>query len=149
MSDFPETPADGAVPPSAPPPYSQPHDAAGNTTSAPPVSEADERNWAMIGHLSALLGAVIPTANMLAPLVVWQLKKDTMPFAAEQARESLNFNITAAIAAVVCIVLKFVLIGFLLFPIVAVAWLVLTIIGGLAASRGEHYRYPFALRFVN
>lgn len=156
MSDFPETPADGSVPPSTPqppsysqpPPHAQPNNAQPNNAQAP-ASELDERNWAMIGHLSSLVGLVIPFGSVIAPLVVWQLKKDTMPFASEQAREALNFNITVAIAALVSSVLIVVLIGFLLLGVVVVAWLILTIIGGLAASRGENYRYPFALRLVN
>lgn len=152
MSDFPETPADGSVPPSTPPPppsYSQPPPHAQPNNAQAPASELDERNWAMIGHLSSLVGLVIPFGSVIAPLVVWQLKKDTMPFASEQAREALNFNITVAIAALVSSVLIVVLIGFLLLGVVVVAWLILTIIGGLAASRGENYRYPFTLRLVN
>ena len=72
-----------------------------------------------------------------------------MPFAAEQAKEALNFNITAAIAAIVASISMIVLIGFLLLPVVVLAWLVLTIMGAMAANRGENYRYPFTLRLVN
>ncbi len=109
---------------------------------------SDEKNMAMLGHLSALSGFLVPFANIVAPLVVWQLKKDTMPFAAEQAKEALNFNITVAIAAVIAGVLTLVLIGLILLPIIGIAWLVFTIIAGIAASKGENYRYPFALRLV-
>lgn len=110
---------------------------------------SDEKNMAMLGHLSALSGFLIPFANIVAPLVVWQLKKDTMPFAAEQAKEALNFNITVTIAAVIAGVLTLVLIGLILLPIIGIAWLVFTIIAGIAASKGENYRYPFALRLVS
>lgn len=110
---------------------------------------SDEKNMAMLGHLSALSGFIIPFANIVAPLVVWQLKKDTMPFAAEQAKEALNFNITVSIAAVIAGVLTLVLIGLILLPIIGIAWLVFTIIAGIAASKGENYRYPFALRLVS
>lgn len=109
---------------------------------------SDEKNMAMLGHLSALSGFLIPFANIIAPLVVWQLKKDTMPFAAEQAKEALNFNITVSIAAVIAGILTLVLIGLILLPIIGIAWLVFTIIAGIAASKGENYRYPFALRLV-
>jgi uncharacterized protein len=111
---------------------------------------SDEKNMAMIGHLSALVGFTgIPFANIIAPLIVWQLKKDTMPFAAAQAKEALNFNITVAIAGIVAGLLMFVLIGFVLFPILVIAWLVFTVIAGIAASKGENYRYPFTLRLVS
>ncbi|AXK73550.1 DUF4870 domain-containing protein [Lysobacter sp. TY2-98] len=103
----------------------------------------------MLGHLSSLSGLIVPFGNVLGPLVVWQIKKDTMPFAAEQAKEAVNFNITAALAAIVASVCMIVLIGFLLLPIVVIAWLVLTVMAGMAASRGENYRYPFTLRLIN
>jgi uncharacterized protein len=109
---------------------------------------SDEKTMAMLGHLSALSGFIIPFANIVAPLVVWQIKKDTMPFAAEQAKEALNFNITMSIAGVIAGVLCLVLIGFVLLPIVGIAWLVFTIIAGINASKGENYRYPFTLRLV-
>lgn len=149
MSDMPETPSNGDAPP---PPYSQQippqptYSAADSSTSA---SGAEERNWAMAGHLSALVGLVVPLGNVIGPLVVWQMKKDTMPFAADQAKEALNFNITAALAALVAAILMVVLIGFLLMPIIVLAWLILTIMAGIAASKGENYRYPFALRLIN
>lgn len=110
---------------------------------------SDEKNMAMLGHLSALSGFIIPFANIVAPLVVWQLKKDTMPFAAEQAKEALNFNITVGIAAVISTILIFVVVGIFLLGILTIAWLVFTIIAGIAASKGENYRYPFALRLVS
>ncbi|MBN8798316.1 MAG: DUF4870 domain-containing protein, partial [Stenotrophomonas nitritireducens] len=55
----------------------------------------------MFAHLAALAGIVIPLGNLLGPLIVWLVKKDTMPFVADQGREALNFNITVFIAAFV------------------------------------------------
>lgn len=144
MSDINETPGPSGT---TPPPYSQPSPPP--ASSAPAGDAAEERNWAMLGHLSSLAGLVLPLGNVLGPLVVWLVKKDTMPFAAEQAREALNFNITVALAAIVSGILTIVLIGFLLLPIVLLAWLVLTIMAAMAASRGESYRYPFTMRLIS
>jgi uncharacterized protein len=110
---------------------------------------SDEKNMAMLGHLSALSGIIIPFGNIVAPLVIWQVKKDTMPFAAAQAKEALNFNITASIAGVVAGLLVLILVGFVLLPIIGIAWLVFTVIAGINASKGENYRYPFTLRLVS
>jgi len=109
---------------------------------------ADEKTWGMIAHLSALCGFVVPFGTIIGPLVVWLIKKDTMPFVADQGRESLNFQITVAIAFVICIPLMFVLIGIPLAIVVGIGALVLTIIAGIKAQNGEMYRYPFALRLV-
>lgn len=120
----------------------------------PPINNvsgisAQERQWAMFGHLSALIGLVIPFASIVAPLVIWQMRKEDMPFAAEEAKESLNFQITVAIALLVCMVLIFAVIGMLLLPLVGLAAVILTIMAGIKANEGIAYRYPFTLRLVN
>ena len=116
-------------------------------TAANGVS-AEEKQWGMFAHLAALAGIVIPLGNLLGPLIVWLVKKDTMPFVADQGKEALNFNITVFIAAFISGILRLVLIGFLLLIVVGIAWLVLTIMAALAANKGEAYRYPFTLRLI-
>jgi uncharacterized Tic20 family protein len=44
--------------------------------------------------------------------------------------------------------LVMVFIGLALVPIVAIASLVFCIIAALAANKGEHYKYPYALRLI-
>jgi uncharacterized Tic20 family protein len=61
----------------------------------------------------------------------------------------VNFQITVCLALIVSFVLMLVLIGFVLLPIVAIAALVLTIIGAVKANDGIAYRYPFTLRLIN
>jgi uncharacterized protein len=112
------------------------------------MNEQEERNWAMGAHLSALSGLIIPFGNLLGPLVIWLTQKEKSAFVEAQAKEALNFNITVFIAAIVCGILTMVLIGLLLLPIVGIAWLVLSIIAGIKASKGEQYQYPFTLRLV-
>lgn len=121
---------------------------------------AEERQWAMFAHLSALLGALV-TAGWAAsigcfigPLVIWLLKKETMPFAGEQAREALNFNIT--LAGIMLVLFLFGLltlgIGFIislpLMLIIGIAALVFIIIAAIKSNDGVRYRYPVALRLV-
>ena len=123
-----------------------------NVTAAPEaptgVPTAEDKQWGLFAHLSSLAGLIIPFGNILGPLIIWQVKKDSLPFAADQGKEALNFNITIAIAAIICGLLTLVLIGFLLLPLVGLAWLVFTIIGAVKANGGEAYRYPFALRLI-
>lgn len=109
---------------------------------------AEQRQWGLFAHLSSLVGLIIPLGNILGPLIIWQVKKDEMPFAADQAKEALNFNITMAIAGIVAWLLIFVLIGLLLLPLIGIAWIVLTILAAIKANGGEAYRYPFALRLI-
>ena len=108
----------------------------------------EQKTWGMLAHLAAFAGLIIPLGNILGPLVVWLVKKDTMPFVDDQGKEALNFNITVFIAALVSGVLTLVLIGFLLLLVVGLGWLILTIIAALKANEGTAYRYPFTLRLI-
>ena len=122
----------------------------GPSTSQPDPSATppEERTWAMLGHLSAFATFVVPFGNILGPLLVWLVKKDTMPFAADQAKEALNFNITITLLAIVAALSILVLIGFVLLPLVAIFWFVFTIVAAVAANGGTTYRYPLCLRLV-
>ena len=125
-------------------------------TPPPPPSgspNAEERQWALFAHLSAIVGALIGL-SFLGPLVVWLVKKETMPFVDDQGKEALNFNIMLLIVFAVLWALTFVTLGIgilltgpLMF-IVGVAALVLVIIAGIKANEGVAYRYPFSIRLI-
>ena len=106
-----------------------------------------ERTWGMLAHLSALLAAFVALA-FLGPLLVMLIQGPKSDFVRRQSVEALNFQITTYIAAIISAILIVLLIGLILLPIVGIAWLVLTIMAGLAANRGEDYRYPFNIRLV-
>jgi len=108
----------------------------------------EERTWGMIAHLCAFIGWIIPFGSVIAPLVVWLMKRDQSRYVGEHALESLNFNITMAIAVAVCIVLVFVLVGIPLLIGLGLYWLVMTIVAGVKANEGVMYRYPITLRLV-
>ena len=134
---------------SSPTPPPQPSPA---TTIA--TSTQDERTWAMIGHLAAFTAFISGIGCVVGPLIVWLVKRDTLPFAGEQALEALNFNITVVLAAVALWIFMIITLGIgalLAVPLGLVlfcGWLVLTIIAAVKANNGEHYRYPVALRLV-
>lgn len=121
-------------------------------TATPPSNE--ERTWALLGHLSALSAFVTGFGGIIGPLIVWLIKRDSMPFAADQAKEALNFNITVAIIGVVLVVFTIITFGIgllLAWPVgiaLFVGWLVLTILAAVRANEGTAYRYPFTLRLV-
>jgi uncharacterized protein len=124
-----------------------------NDAMSPPpppagTPSAEERQWALFAHLSALVGYIIPFGSIIGPLVIWQIKKNEMPFVDDQGKEALNFQITVAIIAIICLVLILILIGILLLWALAIANLVFIIIAALAANNGQAYRYPFAFRFI-
>jgi len=101
----------------------------------------------MLAHISSILAAIVGL-SFLGPLVVLLIQGPKSQFVRRQAVEALNFQITTYIAAIVSAVLIIVIIGIILLPIVLVAWLVLTIMAGIAANNGQDYRYPLNLRLV-
>lgn len=108
----------------------------------------EEKTMGMLCHLTALAGLVIPFGNIIGPLIVWLLKKDTMPFVEEQGREALNFQLTLAIVAIIGIILLFVFIGIFVLLAVYVLNIIFPIIAAIKANDGISYRYPFALRIL-
>ncbi len=112
-------------------------------------TNSEHRNWGMACHLSSFaMYLMIPFANILGPLIVWLMKKDEMPFVADQGKEALNFQITMTIAGFVCFLLSFIVIGIFLFFILAIFVFVITIIAAIKANNGEYYRYPINLRLI-
>jgi uncharacterized Tic20 family protein len=114
-----------------------------------PTPDSDERNWAVLCHLSSLLAMITLGAGIIAPTVLWLVKKDESEFINDQGKGALNFSISVLLAWIVCIPFTFIVIGFAMMGIVLVTWFVFAIIAALAASRGEHYRYPFSLRLIS
>ena len=113
-----------------------------------PKPSQEVRQWAMFCHLSALLGIWIPFGNLIGPLILWQMKRESDPFIDAQGKEALNFQITVAIASLICFLLMLLLIGFVLIVRLGIGALVLTIIAGVKANEGYPYRYPFTWRLI-
>ena len=105
--------------------------------------------WAMFCHLSALSIYVgIPLGNIVAPLVIWLIRRDEFPFADEQGKELANFQISMTLYGIIAGLLCFILIGFVLLPALLVANIILIIIATIRANRGEGYRYPWTMRLI-
>lgn len=145
-----------SVPPESVTPPASP---AGSQPPLAGVPSAEERQWAMFAHLSALLGGLVTGwiggwGCFLGPLIIWLVKKDTMPFVNDQAKEALNFNITVAIIFVILWILTFMTLGLGIFVtgplmlIVGIAALVFIILAAVKSNEGVAYRYPFTLRLI-
>jgi uncharacterized Tic20 family protein len=121
------------------------------------VSDSKARDLVLVAHLSALVGLVgIPSP--LGPLVLWLAKREAHPFVDAQAKEALNFNLSALLYTVAIFVIGFVFtlvtlgLGIVVFiPVVLaamIAWVVLVVVAAVKASKGELFRYPLTIRFV-
>jgi uncharacterized protein len=103
----------------------------------------DDKNIATVTHLGGTVFSFIPA------LIVWMLKKDDSAYIADQAKEALNFQITVLIALFIATILMWILIGFLLYPVIWMVNIVFCIIAAISTSKGETYRYPLCLRLIN
>jgi uncharacterized Tic20 family protein len=108
----------------------------------------EERTWGGAAHWSALVGMVVAMA-FLGPLLVLLIKGNESPWVRRQAVESLNFQLSILIYALISGALVLLLVGLVLLPLVGLMWLVFTIIGSVRASEGQDYRYPLTLRMVS
>lgn len=102
----------------------------------------DEKNLALLSHVLCFFVGVI------APLIIWLLKKDSSHFVERHAKESINFQISLIIYYFVAGILCFLLIGFVILPIIGIAHFILLIVASLKAYNGESYKYPLTIRLV-
>jgi uncharacterized protein len=120
------------------------------TTSASlPENEKQARQWAMLCHITGLCTFLgIPFGNLIVPLIIWLLKRETHPFVDEQGKESLNFQITMTLYGIIAGLLCLILIGFALLAVLLIADIVLVIQATLAADKGKAFKYPATFRFI-
>ena len=141
-------------PPPQPPPYPEPPliNAPGAGV-VPGIPTPEEKNWALAAHMSALV-MLLSIPGVVGPLIVWLIKKDTMPFVNEHGKEALNFQLTQLIVMLAGVIIGFVTcsVGFVVTgPIIildAIFAIVMAIIAGLKAGNGEFYRYPLCWRMI-
>jgi len=117
-------------------------------SGAQPVPNKDQNMWAMLCHLSALAGFVIPLGNIIGPLVIWLIKKDEYALVNDQGKEALNFQISMTIYYIISAILIIVIIGILMLIGLAIFSLVMIIIAMVKANEGVAYRYPMCIRFI-
>jgi hypothetical protein len=120
---------------------------AGTIISAP---AGQSNGIAIFGHLSILLGFIIPLVNIIAPIAIIRMKRGEDELAVACAREAINFQISILLWWL--LVLGLALLGFLIKPavylaiplmvVVLLCSIVLPIVAAVKASRGESYYYP-------
>ncbi|MDR6861694.1 DUF4870 domain-containing protein [Phycicoccus sp. 3266] len=117
---------------------------------AQPMSQQEERTWATLTHVISGVAMVVSagTLGFVASLIIYLVYRDRGPFVRAHAANAVNVQLTALIGLIVSGVLMVVLVGFVLYPIVVVAAVVLHAIAAMRANAGEWYDPPFTIRFV-
>ena len=155
--NIPQQPNPYQTPPQQPNPYQGAPGAP--MAPSPPLTEAEDKQWASIAHFGGILG-------FLPSLIIFLIFKDRGARTRVEAKEALNWQITwiaanivlqialAIIGAIFSAFLPwgaysaisaiFGLIGFLPY----VANVIFSIMGGVKVNAGGSYRYPFAIRLI-
>lgn len=128
-------------PPDSPQP-TPPSPSAPAEAGVPSEIKQEEKTMAMLCHLLAIV------SWFLGPLIVWLIKKDQSKFVDEQGKESLNFQITLLIGDVIGAATSCLVVGWFIIMAVWIVRLVFCILAAMAVNKGEHYRYPFAIRLI-
>lgn len=102
----------------------------------------DEKNIALLSHLSGVLLYFFPGFNILIPLVIFLVKGKEDGFIAHHSRQALFFQFIMTIAMGVFLFLSILLIGIPFFIVLVILHIVYSVLATLAASRGEYYTYP-------
>jgi uncharacterized Tic20 family protein len=103
--------------------------------------------WALFLHLSQLAGFIIPLAGWVAPILIWQLKKQEMPALDPHGKVVVNWILSELIYGTVCFILFFVVIGIPLLIVLLMLGIIFPIIGAIKADNGEVWQYPLSIRF--
>lgn len=145
------------------------------------------RIWAMLCHLSALVAWIllilvviigIPLylpLNVLAPLIIWRVKKTQYTWVDFQGKESLNFQLSLTFYVLILVIISLLLVftgfgiamssngranyieiifrtlvtgcsGIIIFMLLLQSFVVTC--AAIKAYRGEYYRYPLTIRFL-
>jgi uncharacterized protein len=112
------------------------------------VLSETERNWSMLCHLAAFAGFFFPFGGIIGPLICWLSRKDESAWIDENGKASLNFQLSVLLYMVLTIPLCFILIGIPIVIILGFLKVICIIIGSIKASKGETFRYPVSIPFI-
>jgi uncharacterized protein len=112
------------------------------------VLSETERNWAMFCHIAAFAGYFIPFGGIIGPLIIWLSKRDESTWVNENGKASLNFQFSILLYILLTIPLCFIIIGFPIIAVLLLLRIIFIIIASVRASKGEEFRYPLAIPFI-
>ena len=115
---------------------------------APTEREQQVKQWALFLHLSQLAGILLPLAGLIAPIVLWQVKKEAFPELDAHGKVIANWIISVLIYGFVCFLLTFVLIGVPLLVVLSFLSIIFPVIGAIKANNGELWHYPLSLNII-
>ncbi len=115
---------------------------------AVPPSPTNDNALAVLMQLLGFAGFIFPFGNIIAPLILWLIKRSDSPLLDRSGKEALNFQISYTIYAAVAGLLCLVLVGFLVLPVVFILWVVFMVVAAVKTGNGEEYKDPMTIRLL-
>ncbi len=112
------------------------------------VLSETERNWAMLCHLSAFAGFFFPFGSIIGPLICWLSKRDDSAWVNVNGRSAMNFQLSLLLYIVLAFPLCFIIIGIPIIAALVILKVVCIIIASVKAAKGEIFRYPLSIPFI-
>ena len=107
-----------------------------------------ERDWAMFCHLSAFAGYFFPLGGIIGPLICWISRKDESEWVDFNGKSSLNFHLSVLMYMVLSIPLCFILVGIPIILFLVVLDVVCIVVASIRAAKGEKFKYPLSIPFI-
>ena len=107
-----------------------------------------ERDWAMFCHLSTFAGYFFPFGGIIGPLICWVSRKDQSEWVNMNGKSALNFQISMLLYTVLLIPLCFIIVGIPLLVALGILEIVCVIVASIRAAKGEVFKYPISIPFI-
>lgn len=85
--------------------------------------------------------------SLIAPLIIWLIKRDESPFVDRAGKNYLNFLLSYLIWITVASIAIFIIIGIIILPTLLLLNFIFTIVAAVKAYNGEDYLPPLSIRF--
>jgi len=115
---------------------------------------------AFLIHISALASYIFPFGGVLAPLIIWQIKKDESSYIDEQGKSAVNFNLSFALYSFI--------VGFGIFStfffhfpnfiglfgsislvaIIGIIRFIFIVMAAIKVNNNEYFKYPLTIQFI-
>jgi uncharacterized Tic20 family protein len=107
-----------------------------------------ERDWAMFCHLSSFAGYFFPFGGIIGPIICWISRKDESAWVDANGKASLNFQISMLLYTVLVIPLCFIIVGIPILVGLVILDAVCVIVASVRAAKGEVFKYPISIPFI-
>lgn len=102
----------------------------------------------MFCHLSAFAGYFFPFGGIIGPVICWISRKDESEWVNSNGKASLNFQISMLLYIVLVIPLCFIIVGIPILIALGILEFVCIIVASIRAAKGEVFKYPLSIPFI-